>query len=174
METMLADLEVLKGFGVDRFVFGALTRTHEIDVDRCRRILEKASPLPVTFHRAFDVCTKPLDSLETIVKLGFDRLLTSGQRSSAADEEALSLLKVLTERSRGRIEIMPGAGVNATNVKYFRDIQCNIVHSSCKTARELPKMGLAMGTSESELLYVTDEDSVRILKDAFSATDSVF
>lgn len=169
METMLADLDVFKGLGVDRFVFGALTRTREIDIDKCRRVLEKAAPLPVTFHRAFDVCANPSDSLKTIIDLGFDRLLTSGQRPTAADEKALELLKMLTQQSSSRIEIMPGAGVNASNVKYFKNIPCNIVHSSCKTARALPKAGVSMGTSECEFLYVTDEDSVRILKQAFSS-----
>lgn len=173
MDTMLSDVQALKALDVDRFVFGALTATQHIDLDNCKKILELAKPIPCTFHRAFDVCRDPMDTFNDIINLGFDRLLTSGRRPSAGDADAIDFIKGLLKVADSRIEIMPGAGVSAGNAKVFIDIGCTIVHSSCKVRRDLPRLefGLAMGTSDSECLYVTDEGAVKSLKNVLSGSD---
>ncbi|XP_023940251.1 copper homeostasis protein cutC homolog [Bicyclus anynana] len=162
MKTMLSDIEVYKSFQVDRFVFGALTDKQEIDRTNCSRIIEKASPLPVTFHRAFDLTIDPKKAIEDIINLGFNRLLTSGKQSSADNNTAIELLTFLLENFGKNIEIMPGAGVNCDNVHIFGKIGFKIIHSSCKKTKHLPEIGnLCMG---SNILYVTDEDLVRKMK----------
>lgn len=166
IETMLADVEFFKKMSVDRFVFGALTSSQKINDDNNARIIARAHPIPVTFHRAFDVCKDPIVSISKIIQLGFNRLLTSGQRSSAGEEEAIQLIKALHLAFGDKIQIMPGAGVSVANVKSFIDLGCKIVHSSCKRVKVLPKIenNLSMGTSDSEYIYVTDEDLVRQMK----------
>ncbi|XP_063537501.1 copper homeostasis protein cutC homolog [Cydia strobilella] len=163
VETMLLDLVVMKNMGVNRFVFGALTSEQEVDVDTCAKMIAKASPLPVTFHRAFDICKNTLVSLEKIVKLGFDRVLTSGQRPSVEDQEALQLITDLMGFYKDKIHIMPGAGINTENVKEYVKLGCPFIHSSCKVARE-PKIGqtlsMAMETAGPERIYYTDKNSV--------------
>ncbi|XP_045778843.1 copper homeostasis protein cutC homolog [Maniola jurtina] len=162
MNTMLADIEVYKSFGVDRFVFGALTERQEIDATNCARIIDKANPIPVTFHRAFDLCVNPIKAIEDIVALGFTRLLTSGQQISADNAKAVELLTFLLKNFSSKIEIMPGAGINCDNARKFVDIGFNIIHSSCKRTRNLPEVGnLCMG---SNVVYVTDEIIVREMK----------
>ncbi len=42
-----------------------------------------AGPLAVTFHRAFDMCANPLNTLNNLAGLGITRVLTSGQKSDA-------------------------------------------------------------------------------------------
>ena len=167
MDTMLSDVEVFKGFGIDRFVFGALTEAQVIDVINCQRLIRQAQPVPVTFHRAFDVCIDPLLSIDKIAELGFDRLLTSGQKATADDVEAIQLIKSLNTSAGDKVQIMPGAGINLSNAKNFIDIGCKIVHSSCKKIRYLPqiKNGLSMGTSDSEHIFVTDENIVKKMKE---------
>lgn len=170
MDTMLSDVDVFKHFGVDRFVFGALTDTQRVDEINSKRLIHKAYPTPVTFHRAFDVCTDPLSAMKKITELGFNRLLTSGQKSSANEVEAIQLIKSLIISLGDKIEIMPGAGINLDNARTFIDMGCKIVHSSCKRIRYLPqiKNGLSMGTSDSELIYVTDESIVKQMKEIIS------
>lgn len=164
--TMLADMEIYKEMGADRFVFGALTGTQQVDEPTCLKVIAKASPKPVTFHRAFDLCSNPKTAIETIIKLGFDRLLTSGQRPRADDIDAVHLIRSLLATFGRQIDIMPGAGVNLTNARTFIDIGCKIVHSSCKIERQLPKMEkrLTMGTGDSFRILISDADIVKKIK----------
>jgi len=105
-EVMKEDVKVLKEAGADGMVFGILTREGEVDVARCQELIELARPLPVTFHRAFDMVKDPYTSLEIIIQLGFERILTSGQDSSAL--EGLLTIKYLIEKAKERIIIVPG------------------------------------------------------------------
>ncbi|XP_063832606.1 PF03932 family protein CutC isoform X1 [Ostrinia nubilalis] len=171
MDTMLADVDVFKQISVDRFVFGALTNTQDIDVVNNAKVVASAKPTPVTFHRAYDVCKDPLKAVEKIIELGFNRLLTSGQRSSAGEIEAIELITSIIASFADKIQVMPGAGVTVSNAKTFIDLGCKIVHSSCKRVRVLPKIetNLSMGTSDSECIYITDENVVRKMKDVLNS-----
>ncbi|XP_013186085.2 PF03932 family protein CutC [Amyelois transitella] len=168
METMMADIYTFKEIGVDRFVFGSLTVGQEIDEENCLRVVEAASPVPVTFHRAFDVCKEPNKAMEKLIEIKFDRVLTSGQRTSASDDKAIELIKSLVKSYGDKIDVMPGAGVNELNARIFVKLGCKIVHSSCKKVKHLPRVNhhLSMGTSDSEFIYVTDESIVRRTKEA--------
>lgn len=64
MAAMLEDLRLLKLAGAQGFVFGALDADGAVCLPQCRQVVKEAYPLPVTFHRAFDMCTHPLIQLE--------------------------------------------------------------------------------------------------------------
>lgn len=113
-EVMCHDIETAKALGADGVVIGLLTAEGDVDTERTRRLIELARPLSVTFHRAFDVCRHPLAALETLIGLGVDRLLTSGQERTAL--EGLDLIVELVKRSGDQIIIMPGGGINERNV----------------------------------------------------------
>src|SRR5262249_26836617 len=72
-----------------------------------------------TFHRAFDMARDPKVALEDLISLGVDRLLTSGQERSAL--EGLSLLKDLILQARGRIVVVPAAGIMEGNIRRIVD-----------------------------------------------------
>lgn len=114
VDVMCHDIEFCRQMGVHGVVIGALTRDGEIDIEACRRMIEAAGDLSITFHRAFDVCVKPLQALEQIIALGCDRLLTSGQKPSA--EQGTELIAELVSHAAGRIIIMPGAGITPQNI----------------------------------------------------------
>ena len=114
LQTMLEDIRFCAEAGVDGVVMGALTKDGNLDIDACRRLVEAAGPMHKTFHRAFDVCANPSKTLEQIISLGFDRLLTSGQQADALS--GASLIASLVKQSNGRITIMPGAGINPANI----------------------------------------------------------
>lgn len=112
---MIRDIQECKEKGVDGVVIGALTPEGDIDVANCRKLVEAAGDMQVTFHRAFDRCNDPKKALEQIITLGCTRLLTSGQQESAL--EGVALIKELVAQADGRIIIMPGAGVSENNAK---------------------------------------------------------
>ena len=115
VQSMIRDIRLAKQLGANGVVIGALRQDGTIDEETIRRLVDEAKGLNITFHRAFDVCSQPLDALEKIICLGCNRLLTSGQAASA--EQGIPLLKQLVEQSAGRIIIMPGAGVNEKNAR---------------------------------------------------------
>ena len=114
IETMCRDIEFCREAGVHGVVIGALTEQGDIDVEACKRMMDAAGDMSVTFHRAFDICRDPFTALEQIISLGCDRLLTSGQQASA--EMGAELIAELVKRAAGRIIIMPGAGINPRNI----------------------------------------------------------
>lgn len=108
-----------KKLGVDGVVIGCLKADGTIDMERNRELIAAAEGMSVTFHRAFDMCKNPFESLEQIIALGCDRLLTSGQQPTAI--EGISLLSQLVEKAGDRIIIMPGSGVNEDNIAILAD-----------------------------------------------------
>ncbi|KAL6072198.1 hypothetical protein STEG23_017179, partial [Scotinomys teguina] len=105
VEVMKADIRLAKLYGADGLVFGALTEDGHVDKDLCMSLVALCRPLPVTFHRAFDMVHDPMAALETLLTLGFERVLTSGCDSSAL--EGLPLIKQLIDEAKGRIVVMP-------------------------------------------------------------------
>lgn len=110
---MRNDIQLARKLGAAGVVIGALMPDGSIDEEAIRCMMDEAEGLSVTFHRAFDVCSKPEEALEKIISLGCHRLLTSGQAPTA--EQGIPMLKKLVEQADGRIIIMPGAGVNPQN-----------------------------------------------------------
>jgi copper homeostasis protein len=111
---MEADIDAAKAEGADGAVIGLLTADALIDRERTARLIARVRPLSVTFHRAFDMVADPFAALETLVDLGVDRVLTSGQEATAL--EGLPLLSELRSRAGKRIVVMPGGGITARNV----------------------------------------------------------
>ena len=112
---MIEDIEFCKAVGAAGIVVGALTPEGAIDVAAMRRLVAAARPLPVTFHRAFDVCTEdPFVALETVISLGCTRLLTSGQAPTAWDGRGT--LALLVRRAGPRLIVMPGSGITPDNL----------------------------------------------------------
>jgi copper homeostasis protein len=112
---MEADIEAAKRLGADGVVIGLLKADGRIDAERSRRLIERARPLAVTFHRAFDMTPDAFDALETLISLKVERVLTSGQEASVL--EGLPLIVELMRRAGNRIIVMPGGGITARNVE---------------------------------------------------------
>ncbi|XP_073408898.1 copper homeostasis protein cutC homolog isoform X1 [Dendrobates tinctorius] len=169
MEVMKADIRLAKLHGADGLVFGALTEDGRIDAELCMDLLAISRPLPVTFHRAFDMVYDPLLAMETLISLGFERVLTSGCDSSAL--EGLPLIKRLVEQAKGRIIVMPGGGITERNLhRILEGAGVEEFHCSARSTKEsLMKyrnnsvtMGAALSTSEYSI-KVADVTKVRTL-----------
>ena len=127
MESEIIRLRTHKQAGA--LVFGLLTPENEIDVPACQRLITAAASLPCVFHRAFDIVPNPEKSLQTLIDLGFTRLLCG---------LPLPELVKLKEIAGGRITIMPGGGVRLHNVKTFLDAGFTEIHSSARNGSLLP------------------------------------
>ena len=129
MEVMLHDAKLAVEYGADGLVFGILTPGGEVDVDRCKRIIELARGRQTVFHRAFDVTPDPLKALDQLIDLGFTRVLTSGQEKTAP--EGIELIRRLIVHAGDRIEILPGSGLRPHNIRAFVEkIKATQVHFS--------------------------------------------
>lgn len=113
-EIMKKDIDICGECGADGIVTGILKPDGDIDIERTYELIEHARPMSVTFHRAFDMCNDPLKGLEDVIATGADRLLTSGQKNKA--EDGMELLLQLSKLADGRIIIMPGSGINESNI----------------------------------------------------------
>lgn len=111
---MLESIDACKALGVNAVVIGALTPCGDVDLDVMRRLISRARPLKVTFHRAFDECADPQKALEDIIGLGCERLLTSGHEADAF--AGRGLIAGLVRQAQGRIVIMAGCGVRPHNI----------------------------------------------------------
>ena len=111
---MLFDISAAKELGVDGLVFGCLNPDGSVDMENMALLMEAAGDTPVTFHRAFDHTSDPFKALEDIISLGCRRILTSGCRPTAM--EGAEMLAQLVEKAGDRIIIMPGCGVNESNI----------------------------------------------------------
>ena len=111
---MRRDIEVAKELGADGVVIGLLTPDADIDMPRTEELIALARPLSVTFHRAFDMARDPFAALDSLLALGVDRLLTSGQEETVL--EGADLIAELRQRAGARLSVMPGGGINERNV----------------------------------------------------------
>jgi len=114
VEAMLEDIKMARQIGVDGIVVGCLTPDGEVDKPLLRRFVEASGDLPVTFHRAIDVCRDPSAALEDIIEVGCARVLTSGGKATAL--EGAEVIAQLVRQAGDRIIIMPGAGVTPENI----------------------------------------------------------
>jgi copper homeostasis protein len=131
IEVMKADIAQCKNLGADGIVLGCLDKDFLVDEPLTKMLVELSHPLPVTFHRAFDVCHDPPEAMETLIRCGVKCILTSGQKSSAAD--GVDLIAELNKKANGRIKIMPGAGINPGNISMIaKETGCTEFHASAK------------------------------------------
>nr|XP_044608671.1 copper homeostasis protein cutC homolog isoform X2 [Equus asinus] len=157
VEVMKADIRLAKLYGADGLVFGALTEDGHIDKELCMSLV------------AFDMVRDPMVALETLLTLGFERVLTSGCDSSAL--EGLPLIKRLIDQAKSRIVVMPGGGITERNLqRILEGSGATEFHCSARSARDsgmkFRNSCVAMGASLSSSEYslkVTDVTQVRTL-----------
>lgn len=134
-EVMAADVDQCRQLGCDGVVIGMLLADGGVDTRRCAALIERAGPMQVTFHRAFDRVADPMRSLEQVIELGCTRILTSGLRPTA--DLGRDMLRALVSAAAERIIIMPGSGVRSVNVvELARFTGARAFHSSARSNRD--------------------------------------
>ena len=165
---MMADIRYCIEAGCDGIVIGILNPDGTIDKKRCTEMINLARQwgLGVTFHRAFDMCADLFEGMEEIIDMGCERILTSGGKSTAM--EGASNIARLVSKAAGRIQLMPGSGVNENNVAdLVRFTGVTEVHSSARihvsSKMEYKNDHIVMGDSVGDeyAVDVTGVDRVR-------------
>ena len=166
-DIMKRDIDICGECGVDGIVLGILRSGGEIDLECTAKLIELAHPMSATFHRAFDMCSNPLQGLEDVIASGAKRLLTSGQKNKAL--EGTELISQLVCQAGGRIIIMPGSGINESNIakiaketgaKEFHLTGRKVIESDMTFRRQGITIGSAMGIPEFSRM-VADPDKIK-------------
>jgi copper homeostasis protein len=171
-EVMKADVIAAKQAKADGIVVGILNPDGTVDIERTRLLVDIARPMSVTFHRAFDLTIDPFEALEDIIKTGANRILTSGKEKTAV--EGIPLLMSLIKKAKDSIIIMPGAGLNETNLATFlSETGAKEVHMTAnkivegKMLHRPTRLNMSSSKTYSEYeLSRTDFDKVKHIREA--------
>ena len=127
-EIMKENIRLCKDLGCAGIVSGVLHEDNTIDIKRTKELIELSKPMSFTFHRAFDIVSKPKEALLQLIALGVHRLLTSGQEEKA--EDGIDLLLELQKIAEDKLTILPGSGINSENCIHFKNNGFTEIHSS--------------------------------------------
>lgn len=127
-KVILNDLENIKKTKAKGIVFGALNSNNTIDILLLKEIINNKAHLKLTFHRAIDKSTNPLESLKILKDYDVERVLTSGGKFTAII--GIKTIKEMTEYANNyNIKIMAGSGINKSNLHLFTKYNiCHEVH----------------------------------------------
>jgi copper homeostasis protein len=140
-EVMKQNIALCKRLKCSGIVSGVLHKDMKVDMARTKELIDLASPLTFTFHRAFDWTPDPIATAKKLAEIGVARILTSGQAISAI--EGLPMLTKLKETFTGTI--LAAGGINPENAAQFKAQAFEEIHLSA-TAQEktidTPKISL--------------------------------
>lgn len=167
---MKEDILLCKQLGCDGISTGVQLQDGNIDAERMKRIVEWAYPMGVTCHRVFDRTPDPFAALETLIACGCERILTSGQKSTAP--EGTALLEKLVQQAAGKIIIMPGAGIRSSNIEQLiRETGAEEFHTSARMIAPDNVQYQNPAIQDTGHFYLANEDEIsRLLKVARQVT----
>jgi copper homeostasis protein len=175
LEVMRQDVRMARSLDAGGIACGALRADGTIDVDAMRLLLEEAGPLSVTFHRAFDATSDFARSLDALIALGVQRVLTSGGAAAASD--AMPMIREFVARSEGSIAIMAGGGVRAHNVRTLveqtgvREVHARIVER-VESGMRFRAVSLGIAREFVPDAYATDATSLEGVRAVIAALQS--
>lgn len=162
-DIMKQDIMFCKEQGCNGIVSGVLKNNNTIDIPRTKELVEFTKPLSFTFHRAFDWVENPQKAVETLVDLGVQRVLTSGQEITAVS--GLKLLKILHQQYGDRLIILPGGGIYEENVVQFKNAGFKEIHfSATKLCRTLNTAKISMYSDrffDETQIAISDFDQIK-------------
>lgn len=167
-QAMQRDIVAARKLGAHGIVFGMLNVDGTVDLTRTRELAELARPLPVTFHRAFDMTSDLFPALEDLCSIGIDRVLTSGGEQNAYLGHRT--IAELVKKAQGRIAIMAGSGIKPENAhRLLEETGVREIHVGLRTSvsslmsyrNPRVSMGSAAGR-EYQLSLVLEEDVRRL------------
>jgi copper homeostasis protein len=170
-ELMKDDISLAMQLGASGVVFGILNNDGTIDRKRVEILTAMARPMKVTFHRAFDMTADPFFSMEEIIAIGIDYILTSGQHQSA--EDGLEVLRELVKRSMQRISIIAAGGISDANCLLLHEAGIREFHFSSRKKVNSPmtfrnevllQMGSSSAASEYERYQFNEGKIISIIK----------
>lgn len=148
-EVVKKDILHCKNSGCAAVVSGILTDKNSIDFERTAALVKMAKPMKFIFHRAFDWVENPMESLPGLIAIGVAGVLSSGGKKNAI--EGIHQLKKMLGNVDNVLEIIPGSGINSSNIGQFKAAGFDIVHSSASIVN-YPKNNDSIAMNNLDLL----------------------
>lgn len=163
-EIMKTNIKICKELGFNGIVSGILNPDNSIDIKRTRELIVISKPLSFTFHRAFDCVQNPKESLQQLINLKVDRILTSGLQEKA--KNGINLLIELQEIAKNKLIILPGSGIQQKNVLHFKKAGFKEIHASASKITN-KEISIFFGNTKQTVSSVENIEAIlKILKDA--------
>jgi copper homeostasis protein len=170
-DVMQEEIRQARQLGADGIVLGLLNEQGSVDVARTQQLVELATPLPVTFHRAIDMTQHPSQALIDVMATGASRVLTSGGAPNA--KLGMREIARMVQIAQGRITIMAASGITADTITAVAEhTGATDFHSSARTEFESPAQFRKRGMAMSEIRdreykrFTVHEETVRSLAGA--------
>lgn len=118
---MLEDICMAAQVGSQGVVFGALTADKKLDKVNLEKLIAASVGMEIVFHMAFDEMSiqDQLDAIDWLSQAGVTRILTRAGVSGDSMEKRFAHYKKLLEHAMGKIEILPGGGIDMNNRQIF-------------------------------------------------------
>ena len=151
LKQMQGDIDMVRSFNIEGVVYGASLPNGSLDQELLEELVSYSINLKKTLHRAVDTIHKTIESVQLGIELGFDTILSSGGEKTALN--GLSVLSDMQLLAAGKIEVMPGSGINSVTAKKILNIHhFDWIHSSCSIQKNDDRY--------------TDVESIKNLKNA--------
>ena len=120
---MLEDIRLTAQAGSQGVVFGALTADKKLDKTNLEKLIAASKGMEIVFHMAFDDLSEQdqLEAIDWLSQAGVTRILTRAGVSGDSLEKRFSHYHRILEHAAGKIEILPGGGIDMDNRQTFID-----------------------------------------------------
>ena len=120
---MLEDIRLTAQAGSQGVVFGALTADKELDKPNLEKLIAASKGMEIVFHMAFDELSDDdqLEAIDWLSQAGVTRILTRAGVSGDSLEKRFAHYHRILEHAKGKIEILPGGGIDLDNRQTFID-----------------------------------------------------
>ena len=120
---MLEDIRLTAQAGSQGVVFGALTADKKLDKANLEKLIAASKGMEIVFHMAFDELSEQeqLEAIDWLSQAGVTRILTRAGVSGDSLEKRFAHYHKILEHAAGKIEILPGGGIDMDNRQTFID-----------------------------------------------------
>ena len=120
---MLEDIRLTAQAGSQGVVFGALTADKKLDKANLEKLIAASKGMEIVFHMAFDELSDQdqLEAIDWLSQAGVTRILTRAGVSGDSLEKRFAHYNRILEHAAGKIEILPGGGIDMDNRQTFID-----------------------------------------------------
>ena len=120
---MLEDIRLTAQAGSQGVVFGALTADKKLDKVNLEKLIAASKGMEIVFHMAFDELSEEdqLEAIDWLSQAGVNRILTRAGVSGDSLEKRFAHYHRILEYAKGKIEILPGGGIDLDNRQTFID-----------------------------------------------------
>ena len=120
---MLEDIRLTAQAGSQGVVFGALTADKKLDKPNLEKLIAASKGMEIVFHMAFDELSdeNQLEAIDWLSQAGVTRILTRAGVSGDSLEKRFAHYHRILEHAKGKIEILPGGGIDLDNRQTFID-----------------------------------------------------